>query len=756
MSKVFRRLLPILVLFSTLLLPESLSAMHIIGGEITYEYLGDGVGSTKRYRFTMRIYRDCNGQGAQFDPQAQFAIYQGTPSNNTLVRALEITKGEQVLIIPDTPQCVAQVPDVCVQRAIYTFVEDLPMLLTGSYFIVYQRCCRNVTINNIVNPGDVGATYMVELTAAAMLQGNSSPTFTNFPPVIICNNLPLEFDHGATDADGDFLTYSFCTPLIGGGPILTPPALYDCVGAIPSPPCGPPFQAVPFAVPTYTFNNPMGGSPAVTINTANGFISGVPTMLGQYVVGVCVQEYRNGVLMSTVQRDFQFNVADCSPTVFADIASDSVAGTQRYVITSCGEQTVTIQNESFQRNFIDFYEWRFDLGGTQFVDITNFEAVTVTFPDTGTYQGTLILNPGTTCGDTAFITVNIFPEINADFSYSYDTCVAGPVAFTDLSTGEGGINSWSWNFGGPGGTSSDQNPVYEYAVPGNKPVRLRVRDQNNCIDEAMKVIPWFPVPPVIVVEPNTYLGCTPAEIFFNNLSTPIDSTYDIVWTFGDGGTSSGVISPTHVYTAPGIYDVRVSITSPIGCFTADSFLNLIRVEPSPTAAFTYDPPDGLSNLNNTVRFIDQSQETNRWNWQFDEFGTSFLQNPTFTFPDTGAMTVRLIVTHPEGCKDSITKILDLRPEIRWFMPNAFTPNNDGLNEGFMGKGFLFGATNFKMTVWNRWGELVFETSNPDESWNGRVNNTGSLSPAGVYVYLVSFTGPRGEPFEFKGFATLVQ
>jgi gliding motility-associated-like protein len=239
------------------------------------------------------------------------------------------------------------------------------------------------------------------------------------------------------------------------------------------------------------------------------------------------------------------------------------------------------------------------------------------------------------------------------------------------------------------------------------------------------------------------------------LSFPIDSTYNVVWDFGDGTTVSGVISPTHVYENPGVFTVKTSITSPIGCFVEDSFFELIRVLPSPDARFTCDPDSGLSNLNNTVQFIDQSIDANRWNWTFGNFGTSNQQNPKYTFPDTGIVRVRLIVTHPQGCQDSLIKFLDIVPEVRWFMPNAFTPNGDGLNDAFFGKGVLDGISDFTMTIWNRWGEMVFETRNPTEGWDGRSMNTGGMSPAGVYVYLVTFNGPRGERFEYKGFATLV-
>ncbi len=730
-----------------------LQARHIIGGEITYQYIGTNAAGHNIYRFTMKVYRDCFGGGAPYDNPAEMAIYRGTQSSNVLQEAFRIFSPTIRRLNPVPPPCVTQLPAVCVEEGIYTFERALPVI-NESYFIVYQRCCRNQTIRNIVNPGDIGATYYVELTPAAQQLRNSSPTFNNFPPIIICANVPLVFDHSATDPDGDFITYSLCAPLQGGGPILNPPGLFNCNGAVPTPPCGPPFNQVPFILPNYSATNPLDGSPPLTINPQTGLLTGTPTVVGQFVVGICIQEYRGATLLSEVRREFQFNVADCSPTVLANIRSDSIAGPKRFVLTSCGNKTISFQNLSVQRNQITEWEWRFNLKTSTFTDKQNWDA-TVTFPDTGFYSGILILNPGKPCSDTGYISVRIFPGIKANFEFDYDTCVAGPVDFTDLSTGEGGINRWAWNFGVPNGGSTQRNPSFLYPVPGNHPVSLRVTDRNNCSDIITKVVNWFPVPPLIIIAPDRFVGCAPAEIFFKNLSTPIDETYKIEWDFGDGQTARNIISPTHRYENPGLYTIRIAITSPIGCFTADTFVNFIRTEPSPIADFAFSP-ETLTSFDRMVQFTDLSVDANRWNWKFDRFGTSTQQNPTFTFPDTGLMAVRLIVTHPRGCKDSITKYIDVVPQVLWHMPNAFTPNNDGSNDGFLGKGYLEGVSDFSLTIWNRWGEMVFQTNNPEEAWNGRKMNTGPMSPEGVYVYIVTFTEPRGQRREFKGYATLLR
>lgn len=736
-----------------------LAAKHIIGGEVTYECLGPGMGNnTRSFRITMKIYRDCDPSagGANFDIPAYFSIYRGKENVNSLFKTITLSNVVVTDIIPDTPACIQNVPYVCVQQGVYKFDVDLPISATDSYFVVYQRCCRNNSILNIYDPESVGATYSVEITPDALDLCNDSPVFNDFPPIVICKDSPLRFDHSASDAEGDQLVYRFCAPEMGGGPVLTTPGYTECFGAQPTPPCAPPFDPVPFIQPAYSALNPMGGNPQITINPVTGSITGIPNLVGRFVVGVCVDEYRNGVKLSSVKRDFQFNVADCDPTVLAliDGGDTLILTNQGYYLSACGAKQLYIENKSLDQNFIDHFEWHFDISGTPYFNDSDWSP-TVPFPDPGRFYGDLYLNPGSECADTAKITVDIFPEINADFEYSYDTCVAGPVLFTDLSSGVGGITEWRWQFGVPNGTSMEMSPEFLYNTPGIHPVRLRVTDQNGCSDVLLRPIKYLPAPQYVIIEPSAFVGCAPGEITFQNLSVPIDSTYKIEWNMGDGTIIKDVISPTYTYADPGVYTVSVAITSPIGCYVADTFPSLIRVVPSPHADFSYSP-EQPSNIEPLVQFTDKSEGADRWFWQFGRYGTSNQVNPTFTFPDTGLVRVMLVVTHPEGCKDSLVKYIDVLPEIRWYMPNAFTPNGDGDNEGFFGKGFLFGATDFKMAIWNRWGEQVFETSDPYEQWNGRAQQTGGPSPAGVYVYRVTFRGPRGQEFEYKGFATLIR
>jgi len=644
--------------------------------------------------------------------------------------------------------------DVCAERAQYTININSPN--NGrSYYVVYQRCCRNNTINNIFNPGQTGATNFIELTPDALNLCNNSPEFIDFPPLLVCVNQDIDFNHSAADIDGDQLVYSFCSPLDGGGTdgVDTPGNAASCTGVQPQPSCPPPFQEISYILPTYSPTEPMAGDPVVSIDPVTGIISGVPTTIGRFVVGVCVEEFRNGVLLSRIQRDFQFYVVNCTPVVDARIEADDMLGDDTFLIRSCGDSTVTINNLSVQQQFIEEFEWVFDINGTP--QVFNDFSPTIVFPDTGRYFGVLRLNRNfAECSDSAFVAIDVYPGLTSDLSFTFDTCDYGPVTFTNESFTEAStITEYAWDFG-EGNTSNLVDPIHLYEVPGNLPVSLTITDNNGCQDIETEVIEYFPVPDLIIVEPSEAFGCAPQALILNNLSLPIDDSYDIIWDLGDGNSSTA-ISPFHIYNDPGVYDISVEITSPIGCFTSAFFPQLVTVRESPISDFTFSPQT-VNSFNPTVDFTELATDAIAFEWIFDDEGFSFDPNPTYTFRDTGLQVVSLVVTHPSGCKDTSVQIIDIVPEVTFFLPNAFTPNGDDVNDFFLGAGFKGGIVNFDLSVWNRWGEQIFQTSNPDEGWNGRKDNVGSEVQNGVYVYQLSYTNPRGENISSRGFVTLIR
>lgn len=740
---------------------HSLQGKHIIGGDMSYECIHLDTGANVvNLRVTMKMYRDCsNPEGALFDRDAKIGIFEKMPdgrfrfvreilnlSYQTPIKSIDPTASNPCLLVP---------PGVCAEEATYIFATgNLPLLASGSYYIAYQRCCRNETISNILRPGEAGAAFTIEITAEAMRFCNSSPNFKSFPPLVICVNDPLRFDHSAIDKEGDSITYEFCAPLIAGGQDGSPGGKNTCFGVTPDPSfCLPPYQNVVFKAPLYSSLYPMGGNPIVTINPGTGMITGQPLVQGQFVVGVCIKEFRNGVLLTETRRDFQFNVAYCEPKVFAMLQADSsINNNKTYVINSCGSLDVDFVNLSTDEFYISSYKWLFDIQGTQ--RIYDSKNTSVNFPALGTYYGNMVLNEGTNCSDSVNIIVNIFPEIQADFSYQYDTCTAGPVAFTDLSfSGSDTIVSWSWNFSS-NGNSLQQNPIFTFQTPGHKNISLNVVDINGCVDQAIYTIPYYPVPPLLIIDPSQTRGCSPLEICFTNLSAPIDTSYTIVWDFGDG-TKGSSISPCHIYEKGGQFSIDLKVTSPIGCFTERNYNRLIEVSQSPVAEFNADP-NPLTVFNPRLNLEDISQFSSSRQWLINET-ESFLQpNFQYTFRDTGIQKIQLVSIGGNGCQDTLVKYIDVEPRVSYFLPNAFTPNGDSKNDKFEGVGYTYGMQGFQLSIWDRWGSLIFETTDPNEGWNGRLSNSGETLPNGVYVYKLKYLTPRRQLIENKGFVTLVR
>lgn len=276
-------------------------ASHIVGGEIRYTCQGFN-GSTGSYFVEMRVYRDCEHGIPFFDNPAFLAVYAG--GSNVLVATKSVYfQSVDTIQLADNDPCRLAPNGLCVDVAYYSTTIDLPYNADGYYF-VYQRCCRNEIINNITSPAATGATYFVFMSGAAQISCNSSPEWSDYPPVVICLGQPLEFDHSASDVENDQIVYSFCAPLLGG----------DSLMPLPNPPFGPPYAPVIYSG-SYTAAQPMGGNPIVSIDPATGLISGEPDHLGHFAIGVCGQEFRNGELMSEFRRDIQFIVSSCNQSV---------------------------------------------------------------------------------------------------------------------------------------------------------------------------------------------------------------------------------------------------------------------------------------------------------------------------------------------------------------------------------------------------------------------------------------------------------
>ncbi len=756
---------------------SELNAKHIIGGDVFYECLEiDTIDNQVQLHFEFQMYRDnrciTRGEECAFfdgDPRdpnmtrgAQFGVYRFDGLNWRFVQVTGfVTPISIEKVPPNEPPCLIAPPAADVERGVYEF--DLTLdIIDKNYMIAYQRCCRSESITNLVNPGSFGAVFSVEITPEAIKTCNNSPVFNEFPPLVVCAGFELEYDHGASDVEGDQVVYEFCTPLSSGGTNGRAERSSCNETPVPEPSACTPdgFRFVRFLSPTFISTAPMGGNPVVSIDANNGMLAGVPEIVGEHVLAVCANEYRDGVLLSTIRRDFQFIVSACEKAVNAEIASDQSDG-MNFDVISCGDFDVQFENLSTRERDIIQYQWEFDFGDETLTSLSRDPLIT--FPDLGTYDAKMILNPGIpNCTDSAFITIEIFPGLNSEFNFRYDTCEAGPVTFIDLSTTEDDnfITDWTWNYNdGNSRNGLNRNPLHTYEVPGTFDVSLTIIDNNGCTDELVQELIYAPAPNLIIVEPSQFIGCEPAEVFFNNLTFPIDDTYDITWDFGDGSNDDNIfdISPKHIYQQDGIYSVSVDIVSPLGCLATRSFPNWINVQRSPDADFSISPNAELISINNnTVSFLNQTIGAIEYYWDFGDGNFSFTESPTHAFQDTGVYDVLLLATSSNGCTDTIIRKVDVVPIASMQFPNAFTPNGDGKNDLFRGKGSTSLINNFEMVIYDRWGKIVYSSNEPTAGWNGKLNNIGANLPPGVYMFSAKWREPRGDEDSAEGAATLIR
>lgn len=614
-------------------------ASHIVGGELTYACEGNNT-----YLITLTLYRDClDGQqeALRDDVPAYLGIFSLDPSSN--LRIVDTTLRPSVDMIIDhgfTNECIDNIPTVCLNKLVFTKRVTLPPNAAG-YRVVYTRCCRNASVINIRNPQETGATYTCTIPPpVGQLCNNSASFIDTKPPQIICINNPFTYDHKARDIDGDSLSYEFCNAYSGGSPD----------NAKPTPNSLPP-QNVQYQSP-YTASRPMLGNPLIRINAITGMITGTPVSLGRFIVTVCCHEWRNGQIINTVQREFQYVVTDCSKKIVAKIPEYS--DEQNTYIVECKSRTVKFVNQSEGgKNYL----WEFGVGGAI---STEFEP-TYTYPDTGVYMVKLIVDAGPTCVDSISKIVKIYPTFYANFDFSGDLCPNSEIKFVDKSTTTyPSVVAWDWNFK-DGGTSTEQNPTHVFNVGGKYQVRLLSSSILGCKDSSVK------------------------EVFIDD-SVPF------------AGNDTVIVKGEYVN------------------FNASGGIS-----------YEWIPADLLTN--------------------------PLIGNPSGFYPDTGRYNYVVKITSVQGCVSRDTMQVLVVNQSALFVPSAFSPNGDGLNDFLKPLGVGYSDVRF-FRVFNRFGQMVFNGEDFTRGWDGTFK--GRPADVGVYYWLLGVTDRFGKDAQMKGDVTLVR
>ena len=297
-------------------------------------------------------------------------------------------------------------------------------------------------------------------------------------------------------------------------------------------------------------------------------------------------------------------------------------------------------------------------------------------------------------------------------------------------------------------TTGDTDSIALNLSPG--PVTVTVTDINGCFQDSTFYTSEPDSIDYISFYTSDSVGCSPFEVQFNcSIDPALHLLKNYVWNFGNNLVPQDTFIAQSTYVDPGTYDVSLTVTDFSGCTNTLTVNDLITVLEDPEAHFSTFP-DNPTMFNPTIAFSDASYpNVVAWEWLFDTLGNSNYENPSFTFPkDSGNYYVTLIVEDDKTCKDTITKKIFIRSEIALFLPNSFTPNGDGLNDTFTPKGFGISEEAYAFLIFNRWGEVVFETNNVLEGWDGTFK--GELLTSGVYAWRADFRDLNGKGYRRKG------
>ena len=618
-----------LILFiSILLLSPPIKASHLIGGDFAYVYLG-----SNKYQIILQIFRDCS-DSYDFDTPASIAVYE---SNGDLIvnHLIPLAFRNKVGANPPDP-CFIPPPGICVEKGIYIDTILLPNSTYG-YDMVYQRCCRNGSVLNIQSPSLTGMTITSHIPANNIVSFNNSAQFVSLPPIFICANAPFTYNFSATDSDGDSLVYTLCTPFDGG----------TFANSRPNPPSAPPYNNIAWTT-GYSATNPISSSSGINFNSQTGQMSFTPNMIGQFAVCICVEEYRNGILLNTTRREIQFNSVPCGTV--ASIPSQTIF---------CNGQTVNFQNTSTNSN--SFF-WNFGDPSIT-TDTSNLKAPTYVYADTGTYKVMLIALNNTygACRDTAYTTFRVYPLLAPTILPSYTQCLDNNNFSFQLNGIYSTTATFNWAFGNhaipnssnvsnPNNVIFDTTGIYAIAV---------IVSQYGCSDtlhttgKLIKPIADFDI---------ASQNCSGVTIYFANSSYNA-STY--LWDFGDNKIltdTSSLYNPTYIYSDTGLYQVRL-IAFENGC--TDTSIQMLRVFHTLKLFSPNTIPTQCLN-NNSFNFFANGIYGNSatFSWLFDNSSnilTSSIENPTnIHFSKVGNHLIHVMVSE-NGCTKQRADVVKVLP-----------------------------------------------------------------------------------------------
>jgi trimeric autotransporter adhesin len=323
-----------------------------------------------------------------------------------------------------------------------------------------------------------------------------------------------------------------------------------------------------------------------------------------------------------------------------------------------------------------------------------------------------------------------------------------PVCDGDLVTlnGQGAV-TYIWDNNGIDGVAFAPTATLNYTVEGT--------DANGCKNTDVILVTVVPIPQVDF-SATEVAGCSPLTTTLTNLST--GNLNNCQWTLSNGDEYTGCGTVDMELRQPGCYDVTLTVSTPEGCTNTATKPAFLCVYPNPIADFDMTPTE-LETSNTFVNLFNNSYGATTYSWEFSDGSMgSTAENPTHVFPDeeSAYYDIILVAISSDGCRDTTFKTVHVGEDLIYYVPNAFSPDGDEFNNVF--KPVLtsgFDVNSYHLSIFNRWGELIFESLNYEEGWDGTYHNEKLLD--GTYIWKIKVKNlSNDKKTELDGHVTLLK
>mgnify|MGYP000020582952 CR=1 FL=1 len=411
-----------------------------------------------------------------------------------------------------------------------------------------------------------------------------------------------------------------------------------------------------------------------------------------------------------------------------------------------GETTQFTDASTIPQGTISSWQWQFGDGSSP----ASGQFPTHTYLSEGAFSVKLMSQSAIGCTDTLSQLVYVNPTPVVNFTVQ-DGCVGDELSVVNNTVpNDNTIAQWDWTFGN-GDEGAGFAPSYAYDAFGRYVVELTAVTDSGCVSASIENVEVYPYPSVAFSFTDNE-GCAPVSIGFTSKSK-IPAGYEMSnyqWNFGDGGTASGP-SVAYTYNTTGTYDVSLSVTTVgSGCTDTLTMTDAMSIFITPNVSFSHSPTDATM-LDPRIEFNNTTNNGVEYEWDFGDGNTSNDVNPMNSYPEEGDYLVTLTATNGI-CSATTVGTVQIDPETFIYIPNAFTPNQNRLNDGFTAKGI--GIESFSMSIFDRWGTELYYTANIEEPWYGTYK--GKEVQSDGYVYRIDIVDVNGENKSFCGIVTLIR